>query len=67
MSAQVHYECSYMYFLNCVSSLKTCSGYANNKGNHMMNFGVFSLCLGVTSYQSKLSYNYRYTQLNLGH
>ena len=26
-----------------------------------------SLCVGVTSYQSKLSYNYRYTQLNSGH
>ena len=28
---------------------------------------AFSLCVGVTSYQSKMSYNYRYTQLNPGY
>ena len=28
---------------------------------------MFSLCVGVTLYQSKLSYNYRYTQHNPRH
>ena len=32
------YECSYMYFLNCVSSLKTCNGYANNKRNTILRY-----------------------------
>ena len=27
-----------MYFLNCVSSLKTCNGYANNKRNTILRY-----------------------------